>query len=64
MRWKATIYYRTATGTVDITHDFDEIADLHDLVERGPHWDTIERIVILRADPAQPYLTVEEAARQ
>lgn len=64
IRWTATVYYRAAAGLVDITHDLVEIADLHDLVERGPHWDTIERIVVIRAIAGEPStLTVEEAEK-
>lgn len=61
-RWTATIHYRTESGLVDITHYLDEIGDLHDLVERGPHWDTIEKIEIIRQGLVQN-LTVEEAER-
>jgi hypothetical protein len=45
-RWHARVEYRTDAGAVDVEHDFEEIADLHDLIELGPHWDTIERIEI------------------
>lgn len=62
IRWRATVYYRTARGTVDVSHDLSELADLHNLVERGPHWDTIERVEITRSVSSR--LTVEEAARQ
>jgi hypothetical protein len=62
MRWHATIHYRTnAVGTVDVEHDLDELEDLHDLVEAGPHWDTIEKIVVLRGETLVPDLTVEKA---
>lgn len=60
MRWTATITYRTKTGPVDVIHDVDELEDVHDLVERGPHWDTIISIRIVRAD-ADRNLTVEAA---
>jgi hypothetical protein len=62
MRWHATVYYRTEAGTLDVHHDFEEIADLHDLVELGPHWDTIERIEITRVNHITgPTLTVEQS---
>lgn len=61
IRWTATIEYATEAGPVDVTHDLEEIADLHDLVERGPHWDTIERIVIVRSGKVEAGLTVEKA---
>lgn len=63
-RWAATVHYRGDAGLVDVTHDIDEIADLHDLVERGPHWDAIDRITVVRAVVGAPLtLTIEEAAK-
>lgn len=63
-RWAATVHYRADAGLIDVTHDLDEIEDLHDLVERGPHWDTIEQIVIVRAVAGEPLtLTIEEAEK-
>jgi len=63
-RFAATIVYRTDKGPVDITHDIEEIEELGDLVERGPHWDTIERIVIVRVgEHVDRSLTVEQAAK-
>lgn len=63
-RWMATVHYRAEAGLIDVTHDIDEIADLHDLVERGPHWDTIDRISVVRAVVGAPLtLTVEEAEK-
>ena len=62
-RWRATVYYRTANGTVDVQHSLGELEDLHDFVEAGPHWDTIERIEIVRVNHIDAAdLTVEQAA--
>lgn len=63
VRWIATVHYRAAAGLIDVQHDLTEIEELQDLVERGPHWDTIDRIEIVRADGADRALTVEEAER-
>lgn len=63
-RWQATVYYRTDGGTLDVVHDLEEIADIHDRIEAGPHWDTVEKIEIIRVnhiDGAE--LTVEAAER-
>ncbi len=61
-RWRATIFYRTETGTVDVDHDLREIGDIDALVEAGPHWDTIEKIEIYRVNHVDsPTLTVETA---
>ncbi len=60
-RWAATVTYRTDSGPLDVDHVLTEISDLHDLVERGPHWDTILGIVIQRINPIDPGITVEQA---
>lgn len=64
MRWKAVIFYRTDNGIVDVEHELLELADIHDRVEAGPHWDCIEKIEIVRINHrTSPTLTVEAAAR-
>ena len=40
----AEIIYRD--GTKPLLIAFEEIADLHDIVEMGPNWNLIEQIVI------------------
>lgn len=60
-RWKATISYRIDAGMAHIAHDLEEIEDLDAIVENGPHWDTIDQIVIVRGSAAIPGLTVEKA---
>jgi hypothetical protein len=63
-RWRATVTYRSEAGLVPVEYELAEIADLHDRVELGPHWDTIDQIVIVRAQPpAVPGLTVEAAEK-
>lgn len=61
-RWKAVATYRTEHGNVDVEHSFEELEELHDLIERGPDWNALVNIVITLADPAYPGLTVEAAA--
>lgn len=63
VRWIATVYYRTQAGLVDVQHDIEELFELQDLVERGPNWDAIDRIDIVRADGREQELTIEEAER-
>ena len=63
LRWSATVHYRHNAGMIDVTHDIKELHELQDLVERGPHWDTIDRIVIVRAVSHELTLTVEEAKK-
>ena len=45
-------------GSIDVVHELEEITDLHDLVERGPHCDTVERTSSVRVNrSAQPSQT-------
>ena len=60
-RWVASVTYRTDTGPLIVPYDLVEIEDLHDIVERGPHWDTIHRIEIVRRPGGGRPLTLEEA---
>lgn len=62
IRWKATIVYRTDTGPLSVDYDLSEIEELQDIVERGPHWDTVYNIKIERQDLDVRPLTIEEAA--
>ena len=63
MRWIATIFYRSENGIVDVCHEIEEICDLHDLVERGPDWNAIDRIEIRLQRRTQPETdTIEKAA--
>lgn len=61
-RWHATIYYRSETGGVDVDHDIEEIEELHDIVERGPDWNAIDKIVVTLSLTASEDMTIEEAA--
>jgi hypothetical protein len=60
-RWHATIYYRSDTGGVDVEHDIEELEDLHDIVERGPDWNTIDKIVVMLARKCGERMTLEQA---
>ena len=44
-RWMAEIFYNDSSGPPDVIA-FEELRDRHDIVEMGPNWNTIERIVI------------------
>ncbi len=64
IRWKVKVIYRTDDGPLDVDHDLEELSYLHDLVERGPHWDTIVRIEITRINHSEAVdLTVEGAKK-
>lgn len=63
-RWVAVVLYRTDNGPVDVTHYFEEMTDLNDLIERGPMFDTIMHIAVVPiCDNAEVGMTVEQAAR-
>ncbi len=64
-RWAATITYKTDNGPLEVDHVFQELEDLHDLVERGPNFFAIEKIVVtINAGPFETTPTVEEAEAQ
>ena len=60
MRWNATIYYRTDNGLLDNEVQFEEICDLDEYIEAGPHWGAIDRIEIKYA-ASDNKLTVEQS---
>ena len=61
-RWMASINYRSNQGIVGIMVGFEEFDDLGDVIEQGPHWDTVESITITRLRDARDDLTIEQAA--
>lgn len=63
-RWDVVVRYRSVAGVVDAPHEIEELADLQDMVEHGPDWNTIEDITIRLAAPDPAGLTIEEAERR
>ena len=59
-RWKAVITYRSDTSYIKRNVSFEEIEELHDIVEKGPNFYTIESIVITLNDRVAP-MTIEES---
>ena len=49
-RWRAEITYRSERPTKLIS--FEEIQELHDIVEQGPDWNEINHIVVTLNDQA------------
>jgi hypothetical protein len=45
-RWKAVIEYEHQNGPIKIEHYFEEIADLHLIIEHGPDWNTLTRCTV------------------
>jgi hypothetical protein len=65
-RWLAVVTYRSESGPIHVDHRLEELEELHELIERGPDWNTIEEIV-LRLNPRRavyPSDTVEKAAER
>ena len=62
-RWRASVLYRHDAGLRSRFFDIEELEEIHDLVEAGPHWDTIFHINITPIGRDDKTLTVEEAAR-
>jgi hypothetical protein len=63
-RWNATVLYRTEAGPLDVEMLLDELCDLHDRIEHGPHWDTIASIVVERMNNHErSALTIEQAEK-
>jgi hypothetical protein len=56
------IWYRTELGLVRVEHWLEELEDLHDKIEFGPHWDTVTKIEVFRVNHCEcPSLTIERA---
>ncbi len=59
-RWFVTVVYRADAGPLDIDYAIEELAELQAIIERGPYWDTIDRIEI-RLQRRLYDVTVEQA---
>jgi hypothetical protein len=65
-RWKALIEYRTGEGTKSLEHYFEEITDLHLIIEHGPDWNFLIRCVVTlnRPDGGAEQNSMAKALRQ
>ena len=61
-RWVAKITYRRDTGNEVRVVSFEELLDLHDIIERGPDFYAIESIVVTSSG-REPLTTIEMAER-
>ena len=61
-RWVARITYRRDTGNEVRVVSFEELFELHDIIERGPDFYAIESIVITSSG-REPLTTIEMAER-
>jgi len=65
-RWKAVIDYRTSWGgEQSVEHYFEEIADLHLIIEHGPDWNFLVRctLTLNRADDGEDQNSASKALR-
>ena len=64
-RWRAVIEYQHQTGPISIEHFFEEIAELHNIIERGPEWSTLIRCTVtLNRDDEGGQQNASEKAQQ
>jgi hypothetical protein len=65
LRWIVTAVYRGDLGLIDIEFHIEELNELHDLIERGPDWNCIERISIALNPNRRAYDdTIEESLQR
>lgn len=64
-RWRAVVEYRTDNGDVDVEHFFEEMEELHGLIEAGPDWHCIVKctVTLNREVSWAKNLTVEQAEK-
>lgn len=63
LRWIVTVDYLVDVGSVlQEEYHIEELHSLHDLIERGPDWNSIEKIEIVLNPQRRHPVTVEEAA--
>lgn len=62
-RWKAVIEYRTGDGRESVEHFFEEISDLHLIIEHGPDWNQLIRctVTLNRPDGGEEQNSLEKA---
>jgi hypothetical protein len=64
LRWSAEIEYRTENGGEWRSVQFEELAELDQIIESGPHWDCLVRCVVTLNRPSERAgLTLEASMR-
>lgn len=51
-RWMAEIYYHHRTELPTNVVEFEELEELHDIVEHGPDWNKITQITVTLNRPS------------
>jgi hypothetical protein len=64
-RWKAVIDYKTEEGRRSVEHFFEEISDLHLIIEHGPDWNLLIRctVTLNRMDGGEEQNSVAKGLR-
>jgi len=62
-RWRAVIEFASQNGPITIEHFFEEISDLHLIIEHGPDWNTLTRctVTLNRPDDGSDQNSLEKA---
>jgi hypothetical protein len=63
-RWRAVIWYlaeKGENGLLPVEHLIEELEELHDLVERGPVFQCIEKIEIYYLLAGRNKMTIEKS---
>ncbi len=65
-RWKAVIEYRSDDGLKSVEHYFEEVSQLHLIIEHGPDWNMLIRctLTLNRHDGGEEQNSVEKALQQ
>ena len=63
-RWWVEITYRTDKGPCTVEYDMVEIEELHDIVERGPDWNSILDIRVKLNETTGPVTLTAEQGRK
>lgn len=61
MNWRATIEYLAKSGPIDVEYFFEDINELADIIESGPHYYSIIKCTVVPVLTGRR-LTVEAAA--
>ena len=63
-RWIATVTYRSELGPFNVDHYFEELYELHELIEHGPDWNAIVciNLILNPRQATRPGMTVENGA--
>lgn len=64
-RWKAVIEYALENGPLSVEHYFEEISELHFIIEHGPDWNFLQRctVTLNRSDDGGEQNSGEKALR-